>query len=116
MDGGSYFERATCLNVTVTCTEKLMAITFTPEMNFKGKLYLQGYSEHSECYSVGQGYRMVMLKIPLLDQHCGLTVARSKGLNNRTLLSANMVLQYNPLIQAQGDRLIRVGCIFSNDN
>lgn len=32
----------------------------------------------------------------------------------RTLMSAVLIIQYNQFIQTQGDRLIRVGCIFGN--
>lgn len=36
--------------------------------------------------------------------------------NFRTLKSVLMVIQYNALIQTQSDRLIKVGCVYGNDD
>lgn len=35
-------------------------------------------------------------------------------LNFRTLLSTLLVVQNNPIIQTQGDRLVRVGCVLDD--
>lgn len=32
-------------------------------------------------------------------------------MHSRTLLSTLLVIQNNPIIQTQGDRLVRVGCV-----
>lgn len=64
--------------VNVSCSESLMAISYQPETDFHGKLYMQGYSENPECYVVGQGkYTLVTLKLPLLTSQCGIVKADS---------------------------------------
>ncbi|KAJ8940682.1 hypothetical protein NQ318_017732 [Aromia moschata] len=102
-------------HISVTCSPTYMTAEYDPEVNFFGKVYMQGYSENPECFAIGQGrYKVVTLKLPLLTSSCG--IFRAEGTLNRTLLSGTMVIQYNPIIQTQGDRIIRVGCIFGNES
>ncbi|XP_057669969.1 uncharacterized protein LOC130902128 [Diorhabda carinulata] len=112
--GAIYYEKANCLNISVTCSETYMTINYKPEINFKGKMYMEGFSDNPVCSANGQGgYNAISLQIPLLTGQCG--IIKADGPVNRTLLSGNLLLQYNSYIQTQNDRLIRVGCIFGNE-
>ncbi|CAH1998224.1 unnamed protein product [Acanthoscelides obtectus] len=114
MIGWTYYEKARCLNITVSCSETYMRIRYQPELNFHGKLYMQGFSENTVCYALGDSTKNeVILKLPILEKNCGITEA--DGSQNRTLMFGTLVLQYNPIIQTQNDRIIRVGCIFGNE-
>ncbi|KAK4875890.1 hypothetical protein RN001_012312 [Aquatica leii] len=115
IDGANFYEKARCLNISVTCSETHVMVHYKPEINFNGKLYMNGYSQNLECYVKGNGVQTVNLKIPLFGNRCGIREAKSPAYLNRTLFSGTMILQYNSLIQTQGDRVIKVGCIFSND-
>ncbi|KAF5306123.1 hypothetical protein FQR65_LT07399 [Abscondita terminalis] len=115
VDEGRFFEKARCLNISVTCSETHITVRYQPELYFNGKLYMSGYSENLECYVKGIGAQTINLRIPLFGNRCGVREAKSPSYLNRTLYSGTMIVQYNSLIQTQGDRLIKVGCIFSND-
>ncbi|KAJ8986008.1 hypothetical protein NQ317_013892 [Molorchus minor] len=111
----TYYEKATCLNITVSCSPTYMTVEYNPETNFFGKVYMQGYSENPECFAIGHGkFTLITLKLSLLTSSCG--IYRAIEPLNRTLLSGTMIVQYNSIIQTQGDRIIRVGCIFGNDS
>ncbi|KAJ8964562.1 hypothetical protein NQ314_004866, partial [Rhamnusium bicolor] len=111
----TYYEKARCLNISVSCSQTYMRMVYDPEQNFFGKVYMQGYSDNPECYAIGQGrFKLITLKLPLLSSKCG--ILRADGPLNRTLLSGTMIIQYNSIIQTQGDRIIKVGCIFGNDS
>lgn len=111
---GFYYEKARCLNITVTCTEESITINYRPEVNFLGRIYMQGYSDNPECFTKGQGFKQLSLKLPLPSSQCGIREAVTP--DNRRLLSGSLIIQYNSFVQMQGDRLIRVGCIFANDS
>ncbi|XP_044754942.1 uncharacterized protein LOC123313905 [Coccinella septempunctata] len=111
---GFYYEKAKCLNVTVTCTEDSITIDYRPETNFSGRIYMQGYSDHPECFTKGKGFKTLSLRLPLPTSQCGITEAATP--DNRRLLSGSLIIQYNSFVQMQGDRLIKVGCIFANDS
>lgn len=111
----TYYERARCLDINVSCSETYMTIRYHPETDFHGKLYMQGYSENPQCFVLGQGkYNLITLKLPLLTSECGVSKADSSI--NRTLLSGTLIIQYNALIQTQSDRILKVGCIFGNES
>ncbi|KAL1498109.1 hypothetical protein ABEB36_008963 [Hypothenemus hampei] len=111
----TYYEKARCLNITVSCTDNFMIVEYKPETDFRGKLYMQGYSDDPGCFVMGKGkFAIVTLKLPLLMTHCGILKAGS--LTSRTLLSGLLIIQYNSLIQTQSDRILKVGCIFNNEN
>ncbi|KAG5894169.1 hypothetical protein JTB14_001864 [Gonioctena quinquepunctata] len=111
----TYYEKASCLNISVSCSETYMSIRYDPEMDFFGKLYMLGYSESPPCYSIGRGkLQIITLNIPLFLDRCGIIKAEDPL--NRTLLTGTLLIQYNQIIQTQSDRLIRVGCIFANDS
>lgn len=53
-----------------------MTIRYDPEIDFFGKVYMQGFSENPECYATGQGkFTNIILKLPLLSNKCGITKA-----------------------------------------
>ncbi|XP_050314459.1 uncharacterized protein LOC126748949 isoform X2 [Anthonomus grandis grandis] len=114
--GSSYYEKARCLNINITCNDTSLGISYQPESaEFRGKLYMQGYSENPKCQASRQEkLNLVSLNLPLEENDCGIIKAESSS--NRSLLTGMLVIQYNPLIQTQSDRLIKVGCIFTNEN
>lgn len=53
-----------------------MTIQYDPEIDFLGKLYIQGFSDNPECYALGQGrFTTIVLKLPLLSNKCGIIKA-----------------------------------------
>lgn len=54
-----------------------------PDIHFKGKVYMTGYSENIECYVIGNGKQLVTLKMPLFGNQCGITKAISTNHLNR---------------------------------
>lgn len=53
-----------------------------------------------------------------IERKCGILRAyqiEKESRTNRTLLSALVVIQMNPIVQTQGDRLAKVGCIIDNN-
>ncbi|XP_017780788.1 PREDICTED: uncharacterized protein LOC108565714 [Nicrophorus vespilloides] len=111
--GAKYYERAPCLNITVTCSRDEMLVRFQPDNPFRGRLYMNGYSDNPECYALGNDRAPITLRLPLVMHRCGILEARSPI--NRTLMSSTMIIQYNSLVQTQSDRIINVGCVFAND-
>ncbi|CAH1118952.1 unnamed protein product [Phaedon cochleariae] len=110
----TYYEKASCLNITVSCSETYMTVRYNPEIDFVGKMFMQGFSDNPSCSADGEGkFHITTLRLPLLSGQCGIIKAEEPL--QRTLLSGEMIIQFNPIIQTQSDRLIRVGCIFGND-
>lgn len=67
-------------------------------------------------------YRSATLSLPIgteqKEKRCGIIRAyqvEARSSVNRTLLSTLIVIQTNPIVQTQGDRLIKVGCIIDNN-
>ncbi|XP_044739441.1 uncharacterized protein LOC123300849 [Chrysoperla carnea] len=110
-----YFERSKCLNLTVSCTDVDMFIKYTPDRKFDGRIYMQGYSEVKDCNEYGHGNTTIVLHIGVLKRTCGLIEAMSSD-KNRSLVYGYLIIQYNPLIQTQGDRLVKVGCLINKDD
>lgn len=53
-----------------------MSIEYDPDVNFNGRMYMEGYSEKEICSTIGQGrYHPISLKIPLLTGQCGIIKA-----------------------------------------
>lgn len=61
--------------VTVTCTDSNLTVKYQPEVDFFGRVYMQGYSENIECYTKGQGRKTLILRVPLHQNQCGITRA-----------------------------------------
>ncbi|KAK7862887.1 hypothetical protein R5R35_011598 [Gryllus longicercus] len=116
--GATYWEKVPCLPLQVTCTSAGMNVILRSQ-NFRGRMYVVGHSE--ECYIQGRQGRDVTLKIPLQRQGreintCGVMMAHSIGETNRTLLSAVVMVQFNPIIQRRGDRAVKVGCLLDSSS
>ncbi|RZC38532.1 uncharacterized protein BDFB_011024, partial [Asbolus verrucosus] len=111
---GKYYEKAQCINISITCSETYMTVTYSPKMKFIGRMYMEGYSEQPECFVTGRGTETLALKLSVLSTQCG--VIKAVAPENRTLMAGTMIVQYNPLVQTQGDRTIRIGCIYGNDS
>jgi hypothetical protein len=72
---GTYFEKAPCLDISITCTETYITVQFVPKMQFMGRMYMEGYSERPECSVKGQGTNTIILKLSALSEQCGLIKA-----------------------------------------
>ncbi|KAK9737821.1 PAN domain [Popillia japonica] len=75
--GSTHFEKAPCLNLSVTCPSNEMVIKYTPNVNFYGKIYLKGYSENQGCYVKGHGLESLILRFSLQAKQCGVQQAIS---------------------------------------
>ena len=100
-----------------------MEISLATPAPFSGRIYVAGGSNQGQCGVDGAGQTTTRLLLPLgrdvnaaaaagADMRCGLRLARAIGqTSNRTLVSAVVVVQKNPIIQTRGDRAVRVGCV-----
>lgn len=123
LPAGLYAERAACIDLRVSCSRRLMTVTLQSAAPFMGRLFVLGRSDF--CGAEGRGAMSTSLTLPLdpdpripgptVNDRCGLRLARAFGDTNRTLVSAVVVVQRNPIIQTRGDRAIRVGCILTGD-
>lgn len=67
--------------VTVSCTDMYMTVKYTPEIEYFGKLYMEGHSEDLECYAVGSAKNEIVLKMPVFRNQCGILQAKSANSN-----------------------------------
>lgn len=124
LPGALYAERAACIDLRVSCSRRLMTVTLQSAGPFQGRLFVMGRSDF--CGAEGRGSTSTSLTLPLdpdpprlpgpgVNDRCGLRLARAFGDTNRTLVSAIVVVQRNPIIQTRGDRAVRVGCILAGE-
>ncbi|KNC34908.1 hypothetical protein FF38_11073 [Lucilia cuprina] len=112
-----YMRRVKCLDVQVVCTQDDMSIRYTPKDWFQGKMYVSMHSK--ECMVQGNGTKSTVLKLKIgneaKENKCGILRAYEVTKEYRRIfISTLVVIQNNPNVQTQGDRLIKVGCIMSN--
>ncbi|XP_023035682.1 uncharacterized protein LOC6650622 [Drosophila willistoni] len=112
-----YMRRVKCLDVQVYCTRNEMTIGYRPKDWFAGKIYASMHSK--DCQAQGTGNESVLLTLQIgseaKENRCGVLRAYEMTQSyQRTFISALVVIQNNPNVQTQGDRLIKVGCILSN--
>ncbi|XP_075147853.1 uncharacterized protein LOC142221881 [Haematobia irritans] len=112
-----YMRRVKCLDVQVLCTHNEMSIRYTPKDWFQGKMYVSMHSK--ECMVQGNGTKSTMLRLTIgseaKENKCGILRAYEVTKEyQRIFISTLVVIQNNPNVQTQGDRLIKVGCIMSN--
>lgn len=92
-----------------------MMITYKPRQYFQGRLYADKHSD--ECGVSGSNYGPTILNLPIGSQikesRCGIHRAFDYEYPNRTLIFTHIIIQNNPLVQMQGDRYIKIGCISS---
>ncbi|KAH8251861.1 hypothetical protein KR038_009828 [Drosophila bunnanda] len=116
-DNSVYMRRVKCLDVRVFCTREEMSIRYNPKDWFVGKMYASMHSK--DCLARGTGNGSVLLSLQIgsevKENRCGILRAyEMTQAYQRTFISALVVIQNNPNVQTQGDRLIKVGCIQSN--
>ncbi|KAK3919594.1 Cuticlin-1, partial [Frankliniella fusca] len=133
LPGALYAERAACIDLRVSCSRRHMTVTLQSAGPFQGRLFVLGRSDL--CGAEGRGSTSTSLTLPLdpdpdparlpgpgpgVNDRCGLRLARAFGRGdgdaNRTLVSAVVVVQRNPIIQTRGDRAVRVGCILAGED
>nr|XP_018908189.1 PREDICTED: uncharacterized protein LOC109037821 [Bemisia tabaci] len=110
----SYTERLPCIDLTVSCSQRLMSITLHSK-GFNGRLFALGHSD--SCGVSGRNQIKTILPIPLTQSTnmCGVIIAYSSGEYNRTVASAIVVVQRHPIIQTAGDRVVKVSCAIPDD-
>lgn len=52
-----------------------MTVQYSPKMKFLGRMYMEGYSENLECLAKGHGSDTIILKLPIISEHCGIIKA-----------------------------------------
>ncbi|ALC47030.1 CG17111 [Drosophila busckii] len=112
-----YMRRVKCLDVQVICTRDEMSIRFKPKDHFAGSMYASMHSK--DCQVSGAGNESILLRLEIgseaKENRCGILRAYEMTQSyQRTFISALVVIQHNPNVQTQGDRLIKVGCILNN--
>ncbi|KAH8310962.1 hypothetical protein KR044_003587, partial [Drosophila immigrans] len=116
-DNSVYMRRVKCLDVQVFCTRDEMSIRYKPKDAFTGKMYASMHS--TDCQVRGSGNDSLVLRLEIgsetKENRCGVLRAyEMTQAYHRTFISALVVVQHNPNVQTQGDRLIKVGCILNN--
>ncbi|KAJ9601655.1 hypothetical protein L9F63_000188, partial [Diploptera punctata] len=115
--GAVYMERAPCINLMVICSENYINVTLRTVEPFRGRLYVNGYTQ--VCDVEGKGDLVTTLLLPMKDNgpssNCGITVIKSIGVTNKTLLSTVIVIQQNPIILRRGDRAVKIGCLLDTN-
>ncbi|XP_050719660.1 uncharacterized protein LOC127000252 isoform X2 [Eriocheir sinensis] len=106
--GASYYQRATCLDLRLSCTVDAMTVKlYTPEP-FKGRLFSQDYP--TTCKSNDKARTETALVINFRDPECG-TVDEGGGVYSNVV-----VVQHHPVIQRRGDKAIKLLCLFQATN
>lgn len=115
--GAIYMERAPCIDLMVVCSDNSINVTLRTVEPFKGRMYVSGYTKACDAEGIG-GY-VTTLTLPMTgtgpSSNCGITVIKSVGDTNRTLLSTVIVVQYNPIILRRGDRAVKIGCLLDTN-
>uniref|UniRef100_T1KJV3 ZP domain-containing protein n=1 Tax=Tetranychus urticae TaxID=32264 RepID=T1KJV3_TETUR len=103
--GVLYFERANCLNLKLDCTPEEMRISLNTFEPFVGKIYAK--DDPLACESFGTRQRSTSLSLPLrTSAKCGVRE------ENDGKYSTVVIIQYHPVIQRKGDRVVRLVCNF----
>ncbi|XP_034943908.1 uncharacterized protein [Chelonus insularis] len=113
-----YREREPCLNLKVSCGNTSLIIELNTPEPFVGRLYANKYSDTCNVQGNGSNATILELKLPSKDQiamgnlDCGILPAFAIDDDNqtRTAVWVTVVVQFNPIIQRQGDQSLRVGC------
>lgn len=116
--GAIYKEREPCLDLKVRCSNSSLIIELETSEPFHGRIYASGFSE--TCGTQGNGNNLTVLNLPIpkIDEimsstmKCGITPAFSVNNENQThtMVWSTIIVQFNPIIQRQGDQAVRVGC------
>ncbi|GFW24305.1 uncharacterized protein TNCV_605541 [Trichonephila clavipes] len=106
--GTSYYQRENCLDLKLTCTDTTMQLILKTREPFDGRIYAQ--SKPYSCQSFGDKQTVTKFVMDVKGE-CGVEVESDDHLTN------TVVIQYHPLIQQKGDRVIKLYCsLFEETN
>ncbi|XP_015905599.1 uncharacterized protein [Parasteatoda tepidariorum] len=106
--GTSYYQRSNCLDLKLTCTDTTMQLVLKTREPFDGRIYSQ--SKPYACQVFGEKQVITRFVMDVKGQ-CGVEVEDSDHITN------TVVVQYHPLIQQKGDRVIKLYCsLFEETN
>ncbi|KAF8778382.1 hypothetical protein HNY73_015112 [Argiope bruennichi] len=106
--GTEYYQRANCLDLKLTCTDTTMQLILKTREPFDGRIYAQ--SKPYACQAFGDKQTVTKFVMDVKGQ-CGVELERDDHLTN------TVVIQYHPLIQQKGDRVIKLYCsLFEETN
>ncbi|GIX68013.1 uncharacterized protein CEXT_411601 [Caerostris extrusa] len=106
--GTSYYQRANCLDLKLTCTDTTMQLILKTREPFDGRIYSQ--SKPYSCQVYGDKQTVTKFVMDVKGQ-CGVELESDDHLTN------TVVVQYHPLIQQKGDRVIKLYCsLFEETN
>ncbi|XP_054714174.1 uncharacterized protein LOC129223837 isoform X2 [Uloborus diversus] len=106
--GTSYFQRSNCLDLKLTCTDTSMVLVLRTREPFDGRIYSQNKPYACQVY----GDKQTVTKFAMdVKGQCGVELEGEDHLTN------TVVIQYHPLIQQKGDRVIKLYCsLFEEQN
>ncbi|KAG8181557.1 hypothetical protein JTE90_017308 [Oedothorax gibbosus] len=106
--GTSYYQRSNCFDLKLTCTDTVMQLVLKTREPFDGRIYSQ--SEPHACQTYGNKQTITKFMMDVRGQ-CGVMLKDEDHLTN------TVVIQYHPLIQQKGDRIIKLYCsLFEETN
>ncbi|XP_051160478.1 uncharacterized protein LOC127281034 [Leptopilina boulardi] len=118
MAGAVYKEREPCLDLKVKCSNSSLIVELETSEPFHGRMYASGFSDSCGIQGNGNNLTILNLSIPKVNElmssnmNCGITPAFSINNENLThiMVWSTIIVQFNPIIQRQGDQAVRVGC------
>lgn len=106
--GTSYYQRGNCLDLKLTCTESTMQLVLKTREPFDGRIYAT--TKPYSCQVYGDKQTVTRFVMDVKGQ-CGVEIESDDHLTN------TVVIQYHPLIQQKGDRVIKLYCsLFEETN
>lgn len=105
--GTEYYQKSNCMDLKLTCTSEGIQLTLSTREPFSGRIYSQ--SQPHTCQVYGQKFMVTRFTMPISGK-CGVTVEANDQLTN------TVVIQYHPLIQQRGDRVIKLYCSLEEVN
>ncbi|XP_035208056.1 uncharacterized protein LOC118182780 isoform X1 [Stegodyphus dumicola] len=106
--GTSYYQRSNCLDLKLTCTDTTMQLVLKTREPFDGRIYSQKKPYSCQVYGDKQTVTRFVMDV---KGQCGVELESEDHLTN------TVVIQYHPLIQQKGDRIIKLYCsLFEETN
>jgi hypothetical protein len=88
-------------SVLLRCSKSEVSLKLRTEAPFYGRLFVKGFSEI--CDTTGGGANETVL---IVTQECANFTENS--------VNANVILQYNPILQRRGDRSMNIFCNYGD--
>ncbi|RWS22945.1 uncharacterized protein B4U80_07016 [Leptotrombidium deliense] len=102
-----YFERSSCLNLKLECSPDAMHFSLNTIDPFDGKIYAK--EDPISCEIAGKSNTITSLVLPIKQAYkCGIRQ------ENTGRYSGDVIIQYHPVIQRKGDRVVKLICNFDS--